>query len=97
MAITKNKVLKEAKEDYNYLTGEAEERRLQDLRERWEMDRISENNYCERRGEKKGEKRGKKLGEQSIIKSLFKNNMSPSEIAEKTGIKLAEVLKIVSN
>lgn len=101
MAITKNKVLKEAKEDYNYLTGEAEERRLQDLRERWEMDRISEISYVSEKSEKKGEKRGrkegKKLGEQSIIKSLFKNNMSPSEIAEKTGIKLAEVLKIVSN
>lgn len=101
MAITKNKVLKEAKEDYKYLTGEAEERRLQDLRERWEMDRISEISYVSEKSEKKGEKRGrkegKKLGEQSIIKSLFKNNMSPSEIAEKTGIKLAEVLKIVSN
>ena len=97
MATAKNKVLKEAREDYNYLTGEAEERRLQDLRERWEMDRISEISYVSEKSEKKGEKRGKKLGEQNIIKLLFKNNMSPSEIAEKTGIKLAEILKIVSN
>ena len=105
MAITKNKVLREAKVEYGYLTGEAEERRLQDLRERWEMDRISEINYVSERSEKEGEKRGRKegrkegrkLGEQNIIKSLFKNNMSPSEIAEKTGIKLAEVLKMVSN
>lgn len=101
MAITKNKVLKEAKVEYGYLTGEAEERRLQDLRERWEMDRISEISYVseksEKKGEKRGEKRGKKLGEQNIIKSLFKNNMSPTEIAEKTGIKLAEILKIVNN
>lgn len=101
MAITKNKVLKEAKVKYGYLTGEAEERRLQDLRERWEMDRISEISYVseksEKKGEKRGEKRGKKLGEQNIIKSLFKNNMSPTEIAEKTGIKLAEILKIVNN
>ena len=101
MAITKNKVLKEAKVEYGYLTGEAEERRLQDLRERWEMDRISEISYVsqksEKKGEKRGEKRGKKIGEQNIIKSLFKNNMSPTEIAEKTGIKLAEILKIVNN
>ena len=101
MAITKNKVLKEAKVEYGYLTGEAEERRLQDLRERWEMDRISEISYVseksEKKGEKRGEKRGKKLGEQNIIKSLFKNNMSPTEIAEKTGIKLAKILKIVNN
>ena len=101
MAITKNKVLKEAKVEYGYLTGEAEEIRLQDLRERWEMDRISEISYVseksEKKGEKRGEKRGKKLGEQNIIKSLFKNNMLPTEIAEKTGIKLAEILKIVNN
>ena len=100
MAITKNKVLKEAKVEYGYLTGEAEERRLQDLRERWEMDRISENNYCERRGEKKGEKRGrkegKKLGEQGIIKSLFKSNMSVEEIAQRTGIKISEILKMIN-
>ena len=99
MAIAKNEVLKEAKEEYGYLTGEAEEIRLQDLRERWEMDRISENNYCERRGEKKGEKRGrkegKKLGEQGIIKSLFKSNMSVEEIAQRTGIKMSEILKML--
>ena len=105
MAITKNKVLKEAKVEYGYLTGEAEERRLQDLRERWEMDRISEISYVseksekkgEKKGEKRGEKRGRKIGEQNIIKLLFKNNMSPTEISEKTGIKLAEILKIVNN
>ncbi len=97
MAIAKNKVLKEAKEEYGYLTGEAEERRLQDLRERWEMDRISEISYVSEKSEKRGRREGKKLGEQNIIKSLFKNNMSPSEISEKTGIKLADILKMVNN
>ncbi len=103
MAVEKNNILKDAKEEYNYLTGEAEERRLQDLRQRWEMDRISEISYVSERSEKKGEKRGKrigekrgkKIGEQNIIKSLFKSNMSVEEIATRTGIKLSEILKMV--
>ena len=99
MAVEKNNILRDAKEEYNYLTGEAEERRLQDLRQRWEMDRISEISYVSEKSEKKGEKRGKrigeKLGEQNIIKSLFKSNMSVEEIATRTGIKLSEILKMV--
>ena len=99
MAVEKNNILRDAKEEYNYLTGEAEERRLQDLRQRWEMDRISEISYVSEESEKKGEKRGKrigeKLGEQNIIKSLFKSNMSVEEIATRTGIKLSEILKMV--
>ena len=99
MAVEKSKILRDAKEEYNYLTGEPEERRLQDLRQRWEMDRISEISYAsersEKKGEKIGEKRGKKLGEQNIIKLLFKSNMSVEEIATRTGIKLSEILKIV--
>ena len=112
MLAEKKKIFKEAKEEIEYLKGDAETRRLQDLRDRWEMDRISEINYAtekgerrgekrgekrgERRGRKLGEKRGKKLGEEGIIKMLFKNNMAVEEIAEKTGIKLSEILKIVN-
>ncbi len=31
----------------------------------------------------------------NIIKTLFKNKMTPKEISEKTGIELNEILKIV--
>ena len=101
MAVKKDVIFKEAKEELEYLTGDAEARRLQDLKDKWEMDRVSEINHATEQGEKRGERRGKKegkrLGEQGIIKTLFKNNMSVSEIAEKTGMKLAEVLKIVNS
>ena len=97
MAVKKEVIFKEAKDELEYLTGDAEARRLQDLRDKWEMDRVSENNYYKEQGEKIGERRGKKEGRQGIIKALFKNNMSASEIAEKTGMKLAEVLKIVNS
>ena len=45
---------------------------------------------------KEGRKEGKKFGE-NIIKSLFKSKMSAKEIAERTGIALSEILKIVKN
>ena len=100
MLIEKKKIFREAREEVEYLKGDAEARRLQDLIDKWEMDRVSEINYAteqgERRGEKRGRKEGKKLGEEGIIKSLFKSNMPPKEIAERTGVKLAEVLKIIN-
>ena len=108
MVVKNNKIFRDAKEDIEYLTGEEEERRLQDLRERWEMDRISEINYAKEEGERKGrqlgeqlgEKRGRQLGEKrgenNIIKKLFKNKMPAEEIAEKLGMALSDVLKIVS-
>ena len=100
MVVKNNKIFRDAKEDIEYLTGEEEERRLQDLRERWEMDRISEINYAKEEGERKGrqlgEKRGKQLGENNIIKKLFKNKMPAEEIAEKLGMALSDVLKIVN-
>ena len=40
-------------------------------------------------------KEGRKFGEQNIIKSLFKSKMSANEIAERTGIALSEILRIV--
>ena len=116
----RNEIFKEAEEDLKYLTGEEEERRLQDLREKWEFDRISETNYAreegekigerrgmeigekrgmeigEKRGMKIGEKRGMEIGEKNIIKTLLKNNMSPKEIAEKTGIALGKILRMVN-
>ena len=44
-----------------------------------------------------GKKEGKRAGENNIIKTLFKNKMPAKEIAEKTGIALTEILKIVKN
>ena len=100
MVKERNKIFKEAEEDLKYLTGDEEERRLQDLREKWELDRISETNYARAEGEKRGmeigEKRGMELGERNIIKTLLKNNMSPKEIAEKTGIALGKILRMIN-
>ena len=48
-------------------------------------------------GKSEGIKEGKRAGENNIIKTLFKNKMPAKEIAEKTGIALTEILKIVKN
>ena len=48
----------------------------------------------EKKAIKKGRKEGRKFGE-NIIKSLFKSKMPAKEIAERTGIALSEILKIV--
>ena len=47
-------------------------------------------------GKSEGIKEGIKFGE-NIVKSLFKNKMPAKEIAEKTGIALTEILKIVKS
>ena len=100
MLTEKKKIFREAREEVEYLKGDEEARRLQDLRDKCEMDRVSEINYATEQGKKiggrRGGKRGRKLGKEGIIKSLFKSNMSPKEIAERTGVKLAEVLKIIN-
>lgn len=63
MAEEKNKVLQKARIEMNYLTGDEAVRRLAELREKWEMDRISAISYAEEKGRKLGEAEGRKLGE----------------------------------
>lgn len=64
MAEEKNKTIKRAKIEMNYLTGDEEVQRLAELRERWEMDRASERKYAM----EEGLKQGKKLGKADLVK-----------------------------
>ena len=57
VAEEKNEKLKKARIEMNYLTGEAETRRLAELREKWEMDRVSAINHATRKGIEEGEKK----------------------------------------
>ena len=65
------------------------------LRQDREATMLKMRNEGKSEGIKEGMKEGKKSGENNIIKILFKNKMSAKEIAEKTGIALSEILKIV--
>lgn len=59
MAESKNETLKKARVEMNYLTGDAEVRRLAELREKWEMDRINAISHATKVGKEERNK-GKK-------------------------------------
>lgn len=70
MAEKKNKTLKEAGIEIYTLTGDEKVQRLAELREKWEMDRISEINYAKREVK------------QEILKKLIKMGKKHEEIME---------------
>ena len=90
MAEKKNEIIRKAKKEMNYLTGEAAERRMQELRERWEMD------YNSDIGEaiEKGIKKGKTEEKEKIIINLLNMNMDIEKIEEATGVSKEEINKI---
>ena len=71
VAEEKNEKLKKARIEMNYLTGEAETRRLAELREKWEMDRVSAINHATR----KGKSEGKEEEKIEIAKEMLKEKM----------------------
>ena len=86
VAEEKNDKLKKARIEMNYLTGEAETRRLAELREKWEMHRVSANNHATRKGKKE-----EKI---EIAKKMLKEKV-PVEMIEKfTELSKEEIEKI---
>lgn len=90
MAEEKNKVLQKARIEMNYLTGDAAVRRLAELREKWEMDRISEISYAEERGKKEGQK----AKTEEIARNLLKKNVDIEIIISATGLTKEEIEKL---
>ena len=86
MAENKNKVLKKARKELDYLTGDAAVRRLAELRDKWEMDDY----FIKKYAKKEGEKRGKK----EIAKNLLKMGMEIPKVIEATGLDKEEIEKI---
>ena len=67
MAEKKNKTLEKARKEMTYLTGNAEIRRLAELREKWEMDWNSSMDYSKKEGIKEGKTEdAKKMKEEKI-------------------------------
>ncbi len=83
MAEKKNKVLEKARVEINYLTGDAEVRRMQELREKWEMDRISALSCAE--------SKGKEYEKKKIAKKLLKENVNIEIIMSATGLTKEEI------
>ena len=106
MAEEKNQTLQKAREEMNYLTGDAAVRRLAELREIWELDYNSDINYAREKGEKSGLKRGRKEGraegraegkkeeKKEIAKKLLKLQMPIEQISEITSLTGDEIKNI---
>lgn len=87
MAEEKNKTLKKAKFEMDYLTGEEEVRRIAELHEKWEMDYISGMNYAKRQGLEEG----KKESQLEVAKKMKSKNMNIDTIIELTGLSKEEI------
>ena len=83
MAEKKNETIEKAKIEMNYLTGDAEVRRLAELREKWEMDYNSGMAYAKEEGIKQ-----EKI---KIAKEMIKKGMTNQEIHEITKIDEKEI------
>ena len=90
MAEEKNEILVKARIQMKYLTGEAELRRLADLREKWEMDRISGINYATRVGREEG---AKEKGIE-IAKEMLNMGMTKEQVQKATKLTKEEVEEI---
>lgn len=86
VAEEKNETLKKARVEMNYLTGDEEVRRLAELREKWEMDRVSAINYAERKG--------KKEGKIEVARKLLNKKIPIKDIEEVTGLSKEEIEKL---
>lgn len=82
MAENKNVVLKKARKELDYLTGDAAVRRMAELREKWEMDEIAIKKHAER------------IGKEEVAKKLLEMGIEVSKIIEATGLSKEEIEKL---
>ena len=94
MAENNNEVLKKARKELDYLTGDEAVRRLAELRDKWEMDDFFIKKRAREEGERAGEKRGEKREKKEIAKNLLKMGIDTSKVIEATGLKKEEVEKL---
>ena len=104
MAEEKNKIIKEANVEYEYLTGDEELRRIAFLKRKYELDYNSGISYAKREAEKKGEEKGIKKGIKKgiidVAKKMLEMNFKIEDISEATGLSIEEIenlKKILNN
>ena len=91
MAIARNKLVEKAQKDYEYLTGDAATRRLEELREKAIYDEYFAYERGEEVGMEKGEARGIKRGKIETAIELIKNKVSREIIEKSTGLNSKEL------
>lgn len=104
MAKKENKLIKEAVEQYNILTGDAEVKRLAEIRMLSEMEEQAALEVAETKGAQKGLAEGEKIGFErgqkdekiKTAKKLLKLKMPIEQIQEITGLSEAEIKELNS-
>ena len=86
MVTEKNKIIAKAEEKRQYLTGDAEQERLQELREKAEFDEAA----AYEAGEIRGEKRGRK----ETARCMLKDQLDKRLIIKYTGLTAKEIESI---
>ena len=82
-AVKKNKVLEKAQDEVEYLTGDAELRRLAELQEKWAWDEQFYRSMAIKEGRKEEKK--------EIAKKLLKLGLEINKIIEATGLTKEEI------
>ena len=86
LAVKENKEIKKANEEYEYLTGDEEERRLAFLRDKAIRDENNMREAAIEEGIEKGRKKGIQQNKKEIAKTLLQRKMSIREVSEITGL-----------
>ena len=93
-AMSKNKEIKKAQEEYEYLTGDEEERRIAFLREKAIRDENSIFDAGKDIGRKEGIEIGKEQTQKEIVKTMTKENMPIETIMKVTKLSREDIEKI---
>jgi len=91
----KNDKIKKANEELEYLSGDAEVRRIAELREKALKDMASAENYGFSKGKEEGRKEGREEGKKErdyeIVKAMLKENVSIEFISKVTSLSKEEI------
>ena len=98
LAMEKNKEIKKAKDEYEYLTGEEAERRIAFLRDKAIRDEKSMRQGARDEGRQEGRQEGEMIGERrkqlEIAKKMLAADMLVKQISELTGLSIEEIEKL---
>ena len=91
MAVKKNKVLKKAQSEVEYLTGNAELRRIAELQEKWAWDEQFFKAMAKKEGREEGREEGESETKEKIAKNLLNLGVELEKIIEATGLTKEEI------
>lgn len=96
MVEKKNPTIKKARQEVTYLTGDEAVKRMEFLREKWEMDRISEINHAKEVGKIEGKIQGKIEEKKETARKLIEQGVDIEIVIKATGLTKEEIEEIMN-